>query len=1382
MPEGSNPLVAAAPQDGDGPGPLTSGNGDYGYATGIGIAESAMDAFNGISDGNWVEGGLGVLGLAAEAASAAIDPFGWLMSSVASFLMEHVQPLKDMLDSVAGDPPVIQSYSETWGNVAKSLEETHVNFTNSVKNGTTSWQGEAADSYRESASEQAEAISGAATVSGAISTVTMIMGEVVAFVRETVRDLIADLVGKLISWVLETVFSLGFGTPVVVAQAVTAISKWATKIADLLQKLCDTIRRVSPLLGKLADVFVKIIKVFGKIAGKITGLDVISTKNITPGGFLQHGGSNVDTPGGSSGSGADGDSGSGSDSGSDSSGSDSDSSSDSGSDGDSSSDGSAGDPSSAGDGPADPSGDGGDATTATDRPDPSSRSRPGGDDGSTSPDGSATPSMHDGGSSPSADGSPDGSAARTSSPGSTAPDGPGQSTSTPADSSTAESPTDGSTPYPDSGGDSPPSHSPSRSESTGPDSDAGNGPPPQRGASDPAGPAGDSPSANPDSRHGGDSPSANPGAQHGGDPTGAGPHTGGGTPPPFDAEPDTTSSSGSAPPASPPRADQPAASQVPSQRGEPGQGGNPSHNPQQSRPTGGGAIPPGGAPGGPSGGAPAASSGSRPGSGSGWTGTPGSPGASASRPSDPASGPGSRPPGGPPSDPGSQQPSGPSPQRGNTTSSSAVPQASPNTPPTGFGPSGTPHSPATSHPQGTPAPFPSGPGTPHAPVSRGPGAPAPTAPATRDPGAQPPQQPGPHRQPDRGRPDQPAPERPASNGPAGPDRRPQDAPDPTTDRGGEPAHSGDRPSPDEVNQRHSESTPAGTSFHRDDPEMGDLPHRVQPDPDGRYTADVHVTPDGHARIGGRDYTPEEFADILRRNGDYDGGPVRLIGCDAGSNDFARRLSNELDTEVMAPNKPAWTDSNGRVFSSDYEIGPDGKMRPKIPPNGEWDTHHPDGSSSSASDDAFTPDTAEADKNDLDPDDASARGRDFPSPQETPWREPTYHRSEDVTVRPDERFYDPANPRQLEPMTRYNVTDSNGRSSTIYTDDTLPTPRITHVDAEVPNTRVGTDPDHPVGNPDANHLLPDTDYRITSNDGVFEFSTADSETPRPNLDLDNFDAPHRNSPAPDSPIRNWNPDSAADGPFSNRPRETLEPNSTYEVYDHNGDWHGTFYTDDAQPPKFTHIETRPDEGRWVNPETGDKNTMHDAHAGRPEGLPLRGVKYKIGDMVYHADAHGNSAVSFEPDYSSPSTIKRGPTQTRIGHIEQTEHPQSEGRGGHGADHASGAGQGRLAITPQPKSQNNLVGDEDNWAQAETDRRTLENNRGADHGRVRIWYDEPSATWTDTLDDGTRVTRQTETPDRTHVLTEQVAPDGTVTHHYRSFINVPNPAPRPQPTNP
>lgn len=951
MAEG-NPLVAKAPTDDDGPGPLTAGNGEYGYGTGIGVAESAMDAFNGISNGDWIGGGLGVLSLAGEIASAAIDPFGYLMSSVASFLMEHMQPLKDMLDSVAGDPPVIQSYSETWGNVAKKLEDTQVEFSNAVKNGTAGWTGEAADAYRKQALEQAEAISGAATAASAISTVVMIFGEVVAFVREFIRQLIADAVGKLISWVMETVFSLGFGTPVVVAQAVTAIAEWAAKIADKLKALGDAMRRASPLLGKLADVFEKIIKVFGKIAGKVTGLDVINTRNIKPGGFVHRTGGGSGGPDGGAGSGSgsgDGPDGDGSGSGSDGDSSGSGDGSSGSGDGDSGSgrddsgsNGSDGDPSGSGrssDGSGG-SGNGSDTPSAT-------RGGDGGGSPSTRDSGGA-PSRSDGGS-PSRAGDGDGPSTRDNGPGGS-PDGGGSSPRADGDSGSPSHTRGGDGGSPGSArsdGGSPSHTSDSGTPNRAPDGGSPNpartdtGPAPQTRADTGGSPSHTRPdggSPNPTRADTGGSPShTGDGGSSGGSPR---THGGDGGSPTRPTDSSTTTS-GSAPTATP-RLGDPGTSHVPSQRGGGGGDGSPSGVPPQGQPVAGG-LPPQGAPGGTPG--SLGSPGGRP-QGGGWTGTPGSPGARI---------------------PDTHAPRTPDTHTG------------PSRGPGQTGPDGRPHQPNQPHqPQPVARGGDHGPGTqphPSSPSTHGPGnrPPSGTGPGHTGPGGPGGHGPGGHsgagHSPDGGRPGH----GPDGHGPRQDPNSPHHSDNPPHDRGpdGEP----DRPlTPDEVNQRHSEGTPAGSSYHRGDSDMGDLPHRVQPDPDGRYTVDVHVTPDGHARIGNRTYTPEEFADILRRNGDYDGRPIRLIGCDAGSNDFARRLSRELDTEVMAPSKPAWTDSNGRVFSSDYEIGPDGRTRPRIPPNGEWDIHSPDDTARRASDDGFTPDTSHADKQDVDADSARDRGQ------------------------------------------------------------------------------------------------------------------------------------------------------------------------------------------------------------------------------------------------------------------------------------------------------------------------------------------------------------------------------------------------------------------------
>ncbi|GAA1962340.1 RHS repeat-associated core domain-containing protein [Amycolatopsis minnesotensis] len=257
MPEG-NPLVAQAQSQ------TTA-------VTGIGIAESSVDLANGVKDGSWVEGGLGALGVGLEALSLVVDPIGTLAQYGVSWLIEHVQPLKEALDWLAGNPPVIQSFSDTWANVAKEVNTVSGDLANEVKNGTAGWKGTAADAYRASGAEQVDAIAGAATLADGISVGVMIMGQVVAMVRETVRDLVAELIGKLISWALEEACTLGFATPLVAVQATTAITKAITKVGDLIRKLVKTIGNVTPKIRKIIDKLGEIMEKLAKLGKKLGG-------------------------------------------------------------------------------------------------------------------------------------------------------------------------------------------------------------------------------------------------------------------------------------------------------------------------------------------------------------------------------------------------------------------------------------------------------------------------------------------------------------------------------------------------------------------------------------------------------------------------------------------------------------------------------------------------------------------------------------------------------------------------------------------------------------------------------------------------------------------------------------------------------------------------------------------------------------------------------------------------------------------------------------------------------------------------------------------------------------------------------------------------------
>jgi hypothetical protein len=63
-----------------------------------------------------------------------------------------------------------------------------------------------------------------------------------------------------------------------------------------------------------------------------------------------------------------------------------------------------------------------------------------------------------------------------------------------------------------------------------------------------------------------------------------------------------------------------------------------------------------------------------------------------------------------------------------------------------------------------------------------------------------------------------------------------------------------------------------------------------------------------------------------------------------------------------------------VFSTSYTHGPNGTVHPKWPPDGEWKTFHPDGSSHPAGHNGFPPGHEPTTHHGAEPDDAKDRGR------------------------------------------------------------------------------------------------------------------------------------------------------------------------------------------------------------------------------------------------------------------------------------------------------------------------------------------------------------------------------------------------------------------------
>jgi hypothetical protein len=106
------------------------------WYTGLGLAEDAAQISNGIHDNSWVDGTLGGVGGALDVLGTIIDPLGSLVAWGVGWLMEHVRPLKEALDWLAGMPDEIAAHAATWRNVAAATTATQQRYAEAVRTQT----------------------------------------------------------------------------------------------------------------------------------------------------------------------------------------------------------------------------------------------------------------------------------------------------------------------------------------------------------------------------------------------------------------------------------------------------------------------------------------------------------------------------------------------------------------------------------------------------------------------------------------------------------------------------------------------------------------------------------------------------------------------------------------------------------------------------------------------------------------------------------------------------------------------------------------------------------------------------------------------------------------------------------------------------------------------------------------------------------------------------------------------------------------------------------------------------------------------------------------------------------------------------------------------
>lgn len=232
-------------------------------------ADSSFAAGAAFGEGNWAGGLLNLANAGLAVAQTAIDPFGTLASSVAGFLLDYMPPLPQALDILAGNPALVESIGNTWMNVGERMKGLSADLQAAAQDVAGSWRGVAGDAYRTALMALAVAMEQAGTAYHMLGIGYGIASAVVEVVREITKNIIADLVGRLIVYVAETGATLGVALPIVIGQAVTAITKTVSDVTTFADTLIDAITLGGEHLGDLIDALSMLMDAVNQIVAGI---------------------------------------------------------------------------------------------------------------------------------------------------------------------------------------------------------------------------------------------------------------------------------------------------------------------------------------------------------------------------------------------------------------------------------------------------------------------------------------------------------------------------------------------------------------------------------------------------------------------------------------------------------------------------------------------------------------------------------------------------------------------------------------------------------------------------------------------------------------------------------------------------------------------------------------------------------------------------------------------------------------------------------------------------------------------------------------------------------------------------------------------------------
>jgi hypothetical protein len=207
-----------------------------------------------VKNGNWLDGGIAFLQTLGDAAAALSDPIGTIVNCGLGWVINHLGPLKQWLDKLAGSQSAVQAFAKTWTQAGDVMRQAGGTLATRLKD-LEGMAGKTVDSYLAYASDAAEHVAASGDWADSISSGLNTGSELVAKMQSVVKQGISSVLATAIEAMAVVAASFGLGIGYAIARVVTKVNQIVNKVVKPMLQVLQSVKSLVGVVQSFKQLF-----------------------------------------------------------------------------------------------------------------------------------------------------------------------------------------------------------------------------------------------------------------------------------------------------------------------------------------------------------------------------------------------------------------------------------------------------------------------------------------------------------------------------------------------------------------------------------------------------------------------------------------------------------------------------------------------------------------------------------------------------------------------------------------------------------------------------------------------------------------------------------------------------------------------------------------------------------------------------------------------------------------------------------------------------------------------------------------------------------------------------------------------------------------------